>query len=124
MADFLLQVNNDRSRDYTLANPAAVNSQPSILGQQPGPAGSPYGAAGQYPPVSGQMMMQQPTAGWGPVHGGPQTMPMQMQNNPYMPQGAGPYQMGPGMMQGPSPGGVPPHHSTGRPPYSGPGPMQ
>lgn len=126
---FHFQVNNDRSRDYTLPNPAIVNPQPSILGQQPGPAAGPatsqYGAAGQYPPVSGQTMMQQATAGWGPVHSGPPSMPIQMHSNPYMPpQGAGPYQMGPGLMQGPSPGGVPPHPSTGRPPYSGPGAMQ
>ncbi|OWM75560.1 polypyrimidine tract-binding protein homolog 2 [Punica granatum] len=122
--DLSIKVNNDRSRDYTLQNPAMANTQPSILGQQPGPATSQYGGPGQYPPVSGQTMMQQPTAGWGPVPGGPQSMPMQMQSNPYMSQAPGPYQMGPGMMQGPSPGGLPPHHATGRPPYGGPGPAQ
>ncbi|KAK4777307.1 hypothetical protein SAY87_017494 [Trapa incisa] len=126
--DLSIKVNNDRSRDYTLPNPAIASPQPSILGQQPGsgagPGTSQYGAPGQYPPVSGQTMMQQPSAGWGPPHGSTQSMPMQMHSNHYMPpQGAGSYQMGPGMMQGPNSGGVP-HPSMGRPSYGGPGPMQ
>ncbi|PKI50096.1 hypothetical protein CRG98_029534 [Punica granatum] len=69
--DLSIKVNNDWSRDYTLQNPAMANTQPSIFGQQPGPATSQYGGPGQYPPVPGQTMMQQPTAGWGPAPGSP-----------------------------------------------------
>ena len=93
-----------------------VNSQPSILGQQPvhmmSPAAPQYSGA-QFAPA-GQAMMPQSSAGWGPsvpaVH--PQSMPMQMPNQSYLPSGTIPSQMGPGMM----PGGVqqphlPPYHN-------------
>jgi len=80
-----LQVNNDRSRDYTIPN--TPNAQPSILGQQAvpivGPPGQPYNGS---------------QTGWGT---GPpaavQSMPMQMHNNVYMSPGSMPQQMAPGM---------------------------
>ncbi|XP_061995425.1 polypyrimidine tract-binding protein homolog 2 isoform X2 [Rosa rugosa] len=113
--DLSIKVNNDRSRDYTIPNIPMVNSQPSILGQQPvnmtSPAAPQYGGA-QFAPT-GQGMMPQPSAGWGPtVPAVPQSMPMQMPNQPYMPSGTVPSQMGPGMM----PGGaqqpnLPPYHN-------------
>lgn len=83
-----LQVNNDRSRDYTIPNTPVVNAQPSILGQQSVP---------MMGPPAQQYNGSQP--GWGatpPAVG--QSMPMQMHNNVYMPPGTmPPQQMAPGM---------------------------
>ncbi|CAN6564811.1 unnamed protein product [Malus baccata var. baccata] len=110
--DLSIKVNNDRSRDYTIPTIPIVTAQPSILGQQPvhqmSPAVPPYNGA-QYAPTD-QAVMPQP--GWGPsVPAVPQSMPIQMHNQPYMPPGTMPIsspQMGPGMMQsGPPP---PPYH--------------
>ncbi|KAM1029628.1 hypothetical protein ACFX2A_043122 [Malus domestica] len=110
--DLSIKVNNDRSRDYTIPTIPIVTAQPSILGQQPvhqmSPAVPPYNGA-QYAPTD-QAVMPQP--GWGPtVPAVPQSMPIQMHNQPYMPPGTVPIsspQMGPGMMQsGPPP---PPYH--------------
>lgn len=107
-----LQVNNDRSRDYTIPNTTPmVNSQPSILGQQPT---SVMGSAVQYSGASFTPSQEQPgipqqtSAGWGPgVPPMPQSMPMQMHNNPYMPPGTMPPQAAPGMMQSPMQSGMP-----------------
>ncbi|CAN6705857.1 unnamed protein product [Malus baccata var. baccata] len=110
--DLSIKVNNDRSRDYTIPTIPIVTAQPSILGQQPvhqmSPAVPPYNGA-QYAHTD-QAVMPQP--GWGPtVPAVPQSMPIQMHNQPYMPPGTMPIsspQMGPGMMQsGPPP---PPYH--------------
>ncbi|KAM1471680.1 hypothetical protein ACFX14_042143 [Malus domestica] len=110
--DLSIKVNNDRSRDYTIPTIPIVTAQPSILGQQPvhqmSPAVPPYNGA-QYAPTD-QAVMPQP--GWGPtVPAVPQSMPIQMHNQPYMPPGTVPIsspQMGHGMMQsGPPP---PPYH--------------
>ncbi|XP_039050824.1 polypyrimidine tract-binding protein homolog 2-like [Hibiscus syriacus] len=119
--DLSIKVNNDRSRDYTVPNPAISNPQPSGFGQQPvqtmGPAahqykGTPYG------PGSGQPMMMppQPSAGWASgVPGVPQSTPVQMTNHPYMPPASMP-QMTHGTMQMLGGyGGVPPAGSV--PPY-------
>lgn len=103
------QVNNDRSRDYTMP-PAApmMNSQPSILGQQPPSAVPQYNATAQYMPGPEGYAPPQSTGGWGPgAPAGPQSMPMQqhpqqqqqqmqMHNHPYMPQQGMPSEMGPG----------------------------
>nr|POE51209.1 hypothetical protein CFP56_14649 [Quercus suber] len=100
-----------------------VNSQPSILGQQPT---SVMGSAVQYsgapftPSQEHPGMPQQPSAGWGPgVPPMPQSMPMQMHNNPYMPPGTMPPQAAPGMMQSPMQSGMPqssmlPHYGSGQ----------
>ncbi|CAB4302003.1 unnamed protein product [Prunus armeniaca] len=112
----LLQINNDRSRDYTIPNIPIVNPQPSILGQQPvqmiAPAVPQYNGA-QFGPTD-QAVMPQPSAGWGPtVPAVPQSVPLQMHNQPYMPPGTLPLpsQMGPGMMQsGAPPATLPPYH--------------
>lgn len=104
--DLSIKVNNDRSRDYTIPNTLVLNSQPSILGHQPvqmqGSSGYQYNGA-QY----GGAPPPQPSGGWGP-----QSMPMQMQNQPYMPPGTMPL----GMIPLQSPGGVP--QGTSMPPYS------
>ncbi|KAK8521223.1 hypothetical protein V6N13_077340 [Hibiscus sabdariffa] len=119
--DLSIKLNNDRSRDYTIANPALVNPQPSALGQQPvqtmGQAGHQYNGT-QYaaaPGMGQHMMPPQPSAGWGAsaVPAVPQSMPVQMTNhNPYVPPASMP-QMSHGMMQMP-PGqsGIPPPAST------------
>ncbi|KAK8685137.1 hypothetical protein V6N13_041145 [Hibiscus sabdariffa] len=118
--DLSIKVNNDRSRDYTVPNPAMANPQPSGFGQQPvqtmGPAAHQYNGT-QYGPGSGQPMMPpQPSAGWGSgVPGVPQSTPVQMTNHPYMPPAPMP-QTTPGTMQMPGGyGGVPPAGSV--PPY-------
>ncbi|KAL4346943.1 hypothetical protein GQ457_17G024400 [Hibiscus cannabinus] len=118
--DLSIKLNNDRSRDYTIANPAMVTPQPSALGQQPvqtmGQAGHQYNGTQYTAPGMGQPMMPpQPSAGWGTsaVPAVPQSMPVQMINhNPYVPPASMP-QMSHGMMQMP-PGqsGVPPPAST------------
>ncbi|GAB2293971.1 hypothetical protein Dimus_028185 [Dionaea muscipula] len=133
--DLSIKVNNDRSRDYTLPNPAIMGAQPSILGQQPPPmtGGAPpppppppaaaaaahYNNA-QYGPTPGGYNPGPPTttgSGWGVGVGAP---PMQMQNYPYGPHGAAP----PGAMP---PGSMPretrmgmqhQHDYGGLPPYS------
>jgi hypothetical protein len=101
-----------------------VNSQPSILGQQPAPAmgHTVQYNGGPFTPNPEQPVMPQPSAGWGPgVPPMPQSMPMQMHNNPYMPPGTMQPQVAPGMMQSPMQGGVP--QSSMLPPY-GSGQMQ
>ncbi|KAK8492880.1 hypothetical protein V6N12_038528 [Hibiscus sabdariffa] len=111
--DLSIKLNNDRSRDYTIANPAMVNPQPPALGQQPiqtmGQAGHQYNVTQYAAPGLGQPMMPpQPSAGWGAS-----AIPVQMTNhNPYVPPASMP-QMSHGMMQMP-PGqsGVPPPAST------------
>ncbi|XP_038993765.1 polypyrimidine tract-binding protein homolog 2-like isoform X1 [Hibiscus syriacus] len=117
--DLSIKLNNDRSRDYTVANPALVNPQPPVLGQQPiqtmGQAGHQYNGT-QYPaPGMGQSMMPpQPSAGWGAsdVPAMPQSMPLQMTNhNPYAPP-ASMSQMSHGMMQMPGQSGIPSPAST------------
>lgn len=95
-----------------------VNAQPSLLGQHPvpmmgGPPTQQYnGAPAQYTSVSEQATMVPPSqAGWGtapPV--APQSMPMQMHNNVYMPPGTMPLQVAPGMQF--------PSHSTLQQPTS------
>jgi len=127
------QVNNDRSRDYTIPNPAI---QPPLLGQQP-PMPMPGGSAPA--PYNGVHYGMPPSStGWGPTTAPPQpqpmTMQMQMQNYPYVPQGAMPPgavppgppgtmpqgsmqpEMGPGMIRMQNPGSVPPGGAM--PPYS------
>ncbi|KAJ6888003.1 polypyrimidine tract-binding protein [Populus alba x Populus x berolinensis] len=125
-SDLSIKVNNDRSRDYTIPNTVMMNPQPSILGQQPvathGPPAHPYTGAHFAPTTEHHPMMPQPSAGWatgGPP--GPHSMPAQMNNNPYLPPGTMPPQMGHGMMQMPSHGGLP--HAPAMPPYR-PGHMQ
>lgn len=117
-----LQVNNDRSRDYTIPNTPMVNSQPSILGQQPVSVMGPtvqYNGAPYTPTPEQQPGMPQTSAGWGPVAPPmPQSMPMQMHSNPYMPPGTMPPQ---GMMQSSIQSGLP--QSSMLPPY-GSGQMQ
>ncbi|KAE8077847.1 hypothetical protein FH972_016369 [Carpinus fangiana] len=114
--DLSIKVNNDRSRDYTIPNTPMVNSQPSILGQQPVSVMGPtvqYNGAPYTPSPEQQPGMPQTSAGWGPgVPPMPQSMPMQMHSNPYMPPGTMPPQ---GMMQSPIQSGLP--QSSMLPPY-------
>ncbi|XP_038709800.1 polypyrimidine tract-binding protein homolog 2-like isoform X4 [Tripterygium wilfordii] len=117
--DLSIKVNNDRSRDYTIPNGPMVNSQPSILGQQPvqmqGHVAQQYNGA-QFGPTPEQLMMPQPSAGWGvSVPASQQTISMHMNNPPYMPPGAMLTQMGPGMMYPPSQSG--PQYPPPMPPY-------
>ncbi|OMO68943.1 hypothetical protein CCACVL1_19748 [Corchorus capsularis] len=122
--DLSIKVNNDRSRDYTIPNPALVNPQPSILGQQPvqtmGPPAAHQYNGTQYAPGSEQGMMPPPqhSAGWASaVPPMPQSMPVQMTNHPYMPTPTSMPQMAPtGMMQMPGQGGIPPAGTV--PPYT------
>ncbi|XP_018809726.1 polypyrimidine tract-binding protein homolog 2-like isoform X2 [Juglans regia] len=108
--DLSIRVNNDRSRDYTIPNNPVVNPQPSVLGNQ---SVSVMGPTVQYnrtpfTPTPEHPVMPQPSAGWG--HGVPpmpQSMPMQMHNNPYMPPGTMPFQVSPGMMQSSIQSGIP-----------------
>lgn len=100
---FCFQVNNDRSRDYTIPNTPVLNTQPSILGQQPYAGGPGYNGA-QYAPGP-DPHAQPPSAGWNPG-AVPQSMPMQMHNYPYGPP-SGPPAMGPGA--------VPSHPQNGQP---------
>lgn len=92
------------------------NAQPSILGQQPvnmtSPAAAQYNGA-QFAPT-GQAMMPQPSAGWGPtVPAVSQSMPIQMHNQPYIISGTTPSSMGPGMMQGGAQqANLPPYHNS------------
>ncbi|KAI5568327.1 hypothetical protein POPTR_012G029300v4 [Populus trichocarpa] len=119
-SDLSIKVNNDRSRDYTIPNTVMMNPQPSILGQQPVATHGP--PAHTYPGAQHHQMMPQPSAGW--ATGGPpvpHSMPAQMNNNPYLPPGTMPPQMGHGMMQMPNHGGLP--HAPAMPPYR-PGHMQ
>ncbi|GMJ06464.1 hypothetical protein HRI_004315600 [Hibiscus trionum] len=117
--DLSIKLNNDRSRDYTIANPPLVNPQPSALGQQPiqtmGQASHQYNGTQYAAPGMGQPMMPpQPSAGWGAsgVSAVPQSMPAQMTNhNPYIPPASMP-QMSHGMMQMPGQSGVPPPTSS------------
>lgn len=87
---FGLQVNNDRSRDYTMPDPAvAMAPQP---GHNPYPSNSP-----QYQGAdASHYQQQQPQGGWGQQSGG---------------QGHNPYMGGPPSMHQGGPGGyMPPHH--------------
>lgn len=111
---YYLQVNNDRSRDYTLSNVSnvpIVNSQPSILGQQPVPmmtSNPPQYSGAPFAPTE-QVGMPQPSAGWGTAGAAvPQSMPMPMPNHQYMPPGHGtmPSHPGPGVMHMPSQSGL------------------
>ncbi|KAL9256324.1 Polypyrimidine tract-binding protein homolog 2-like protein [Drosera capensis] len=82
-----IKVNNDRSRDYTMPNPAIMVA-PSILGQQPlpvtgGAVAAPYNGM-QYAPTPEGYAGPPASASWG------QSMPMQQQNYPYMPPGGVP----------------------------------
>ncbi|XP_022764163.1 polypyrimidine tract-binding protein homolog 2-like isoform X2 [Durio zibethinus] len=110
--DLSIKVNNDRSRDYTIPNPAMVNQQPSILGQQSvqtmSPASHEYNGTQYASGLEQPMMPPQPSAGWASgVPAVSQSIPVQMTNHPYMPPTSMP-QMTPGMMQMPGHGGVPP----------------
>ncbi|KAJ8452711.1 hypothetical protein Cgig2_005047 [Carnegiea gigantea] len=111
--DLSIKVNNDRSRDYTIPNPAI---QPPLLGQQP-PMPMP-GSAAPVPYNGVHYGVPPSSAGWGPTTAPPQPMPMQMpmQNYPYMPQGA----MPPGAVPPGPPGAVP---QGSMPPDMGPGMM-
>ncbi|KAJ6874710.1 Cell division protease ftsH isoform 3 [Populus alba x Populus x berolinensis] len=117
--DLSIKVNNDRSRDYTIPNNVMVNPQPSILGQQPvathGPPSHLYTGA-QFAPTTEHSMIPQPSSGWATgFPPAPNSMPGQMNINPYVPPGTMPPQMGHGMMQMPSHGGPP--HTHAMPPY-------
>ncbi|KAI3712527.1 hypothetical protein L1987_71085 [Smallanthus sonchifolius] len=115
--DLSIKVNNDRSRDYTMPAAPMMTSQPSILGQQPPSAAPQYNAATQYMPgPEGYAAPPQSSAGWaqGPPPG-PQSMPMQMHNHPYMPPQGRPSEMGLGPthyngQNGYPQGGVPPRY--------------
>jgi len=93
----LLQVNNDRSRDYTMpaAPPPVMNVQPLVSGQQQAPMTGPpaqhYNTA-QYAPNNNQNFIPQNQPGWGTAP--PHAMQQRMQNNPYMPPGTMPPQNG------------------------------
>ncbi|XWS48519.1 hypothetical protein CRYUN_Cryun13aG0085200 [Craigia yunnanensis] len=119
--DLIIKVNNDRSRDYTILNPAMVNPQGSILGQQPVqtmvPAAHQYNGTQYAPGLEQSMMPPQPSAGWtSAVPALPQSMLVQMTNHhPYMPPASMP-QMTSGVMQMPGQSGVPPTAGT-VPPY-------
>ncbi|MBA0795998.1 hypothetical protein Gohar_006810 [Gossypium harknessii] len=123
--DLSIKVNNDRSRDYTIPNPAMVNPQPSTLGQQPvqamgGPAAHQYNGTPYAPGLQQPTMPPQPSGGW--TSSVPamtqQSMPVQMSNHhPYIPPSSMP-QTNPGMMRMPGQGGVPPAAAGGAmPPY-------
>lgn len=86
---YLFQVNNDRSRDYTIPNVPMLNSQPSILGQQPhamaGPGVHQYNGA-HFAPAHEGHAVPPPSVGWSSgVPAVPQTMLGQMHNHHYMP---------------------------------------
>ena len=122
------QVNNDRSRDYTV--PINTVIQPSIFGQHP-PGQMPGAAAA--PPYNGaQYPGQLSSGGWAATASPPQHMHMQMpmQNYPYMtpgvappgppgtmPPGSMPQEMrpGPGSMYMQNPNGLP--QPPAMPPY-------
>ncbi|KHG04021.1 hypothetical protein F383_18517 [Gossypium arboreum] len=112
--DLSIKVNNDRSRDYTIPNPAMVNPQPSVLGQQPVQTmGHQYNGT-QYAPGRQQQqptMPPQPSAGWGSSAVPPMPQHMMNNHNPYIPPASMP-QMTQGMMQMPGQGGIPPFRPT------------
>ncbi|KAB2054556.1 hypothetical protein E1A91_A12G273100v1 [Gossypium mustelinum] len=112
--DLSIKVNNDRSRDYTIPNPAMVNPQPSVLGQQPVQTmGHQYNGT-QYAPGRQQQqptMPPQPSAGWGSSAVPLMPQPMMNNHNPYIPPASMP-QMTQGMMQMPGQGGIPPFRPT------------
>ncbi|XVE64343.1 hypothetical protein DITRI_Ditri07aG0094000 [Diplodiscus trichospermus] len=117
--DLRIKINNDRSRDYTIPNPAMINPQSSIVGQQPvqtmGPAAHQHNGTQYAPGLEQPMMPAQPSAGWASgVPAVPQSMPVQMTNHSYMPPASMP-QMTPGMMQMPGHSAVPPAGTV--PPY-------
>ncbi|KAH1075363.1 hypothetical protein J1N35_027691 [Gossypium stocksii] len=112
--DLSIKVNNDRSRDYTIPNPAMVNPQPSVLGQQPVQTmGHQYNGTQYAPGIQQQQptMPPQPSAGWGSSAVPPMPQPMMNNHNPYIPSPSMP-QMTPGMMQMPGQGGIPPFRPT------------
>ncbi|KAG8485901.1 hypothetical protein CXB51_019263 [Gossypium anomalum] len=123
--DLSIKVNNDRSRDYTIPNPAMVNLQPSTLGQQPvqamgGPAAHQYNGTSYASGLQQPTMPPQPSGGWAStvLAVAQQSMPVQMSNHhPYVPPSSMP-QTNPGMMRMPGQGGVPPAAAGGAmPPY-------
>ncbi|GAB2265105.1 hypothetical protein Dimus_000172 [Dionaea muscipula] len=127
--DLSIKVNNDRSRDYTLPNPAIMAAQPSILGQQPPPMTGGGAPGVLYAPPGGYAGPPASSAWGGQGVGAPQSMPMQMQNYPYMPPGGAPPGTLPpsSMPQGTMPPGnmspelrlcVQHMHHGGLPPYS------
>ncbi|GAB4858417.1 hypothetical protein Ancab_009890 [Ancistrocladus abbreviatus] len=96
--DLSIKVNNDRSRDYTIPNPAILGVQ-SSMGQQPPPmpgvtaASAPYNGVQYAPAPEGYSGTQPMAAGWpgaAPPPPPQSSMPMQMQNYPYIPPGAAP----------------------------------
>ncbi|KAA3459921.1 polypyrimidine tract-binding protein-like protein 2 [Gossypium australe] len=112
--DLSIKVNNDRSRDYTIPNPAMVNPQPSVLGQQPVQTmGHQYNGTQYAPGIQQQQptIPPQPSAGWGSSAVPPMPQPMMNNHNPYIPPASMP-QMTPGMMQMPGQGGIPPFRPT------------
>lgn len=117
---YCFQVNNDRSRDYTIPITPVLNAQPSILGQQPYPVGGPGPGVpayngGQYAPAPDPHAVPPPSAGWNPaVPAIPQSMPMQMHNYPYGPP-AGTPAMGHGVVPSHPQNGLP--HSSPMRPY-------
>ncbi|XP_021280935.1 polypyrimidine tract-binding protein homolog 2 isoform X2 [Herrania umbratica] len=118
--DLSIKVNNDRSRDYTIPNPAMVNPQPSILGQQPVQTVGAT-AAHQYNGTQYAPPHPQPSAGWASgVPAVPQSAAGQMTSHPYMPPASMPQMTPAGMMQMPAHSGVPPAGAV--PPYR-PNPM-
>lgn len=103
---YLSQVNNDRSRDYTIPIAPVLSTQPSILGQQPPPMvgpGAPQYNGSQFAPAHQGPAMHPPTSGWssGPP-AVPQSMPGQMQNHQYMPPASMPSEYGHQMMHAPN----------------------
>ncbi|KAJ8747870.1 hypothetical protein K2173_013038 [Erythroxylum novogranatense] len=111
--DLSIKVNNDRSRDYTIPNPAILNPQPPVLGHQPvqqfGPP-HPYRGT-HFTPTAEHPAMPPPSAGWST---GPNSM--SMNGHPYMLSGNMPPQMGHRMMQQIAPHSGP-QHPAAMPPY-------
>nr|GEX05079.1 helicase and polymerase-containing protein TEBICHI [Tanacetum cinerariifolium] len=92
----LMNVNNDRSKDYTMPAAVQMNPQPLILGQQPSSAGLQFNL-GQYMPSPEGYAVPLGSSGWAPgPPAEPQSMPMQqMHNHPYMQQQGMPSKIGP-----------------------------
>ncbi|KAJ4951622.1 hypothetical protein NE237_028454 [Protea cynaroides] len=102
--DINVKVNNDRSRDYTIANPTMFNTQPSVLGQQPVqmlfPAATQYNGNQYASAATDGIMGARPLAGWGPAIASiPQPMPNQLSNDSYMLPPVLPPEMGLGTTQ-------------------------
>ncbi|XP_042505664.1 polypyrimidine tract-binding protein homolog 2-like [Macadamia integrifolia] len=94
------QVNNDRSRDYTLPGTAIYNTPPSVLGQQPVQMVFPAATQYQFAPATDGIMGARPLAGWAPALASiPQPMPNHLSNNAYMLPAVLPPEMGIGATQ-------------------------